>query len=158
MAASVGCIVSFGYRHILRRPVLDACRRPPLNLHISFLPFNRGSHPNFWSFYDGTPKGVTIHEIDEGLDTGAIVLQREVCTLSTTSTWSETYERLREEIEALFKENWTALIEGHFKPRPQVTNGTSHRARDLPQWSGGWTATIEQTLAELKKNIPRQVV
>ncbi len=49
-----------------------------INLHISFLPWNRGAHPNFWSFYDDTPKGVTIHLIDEGIDTGAIIYQKEI--------------------------------------------------------------------------------
>ena len=45
---------------------------------MSFLPYNRGSHPNFWSFIDDTPKGITIHEIDEGADTGNIVFQKKI--------------------------------------------------------------------------------
>ena len=31
-----------------------------INLHISFLPFNRGYYPNLWSHQEGTPSGVTI--------------------------------------------------------------------------------------------------
>ena len=38
-------------------------------MHISYLPFNRGAHPNYWSFKDNSPKGVTIHFIDNGIDT-----------------------------------------------------------------------------------------
>ena len=30
------------------------------NIHPSFLPFNRGYHPNYWAIYDGTPSGTTI--------------------------------------------------------------------------------------------------
>ena len=43
-------------------------KRPIVNLHISYLPFNRGSHPNYWSFVENTPKGVSIHEIDEQIE------------------------------------------------------------------------------------------
>ena len=40
---------------------------------MSFLPYNRGSHPNFWSFVENTPKGVSIHEVSNGIDDGDII-------------------------------------------------------------------------------------
>ena len=42
-------VVSFGYKHILNKATLSTANRDPINLHVSFLPFNRGMHPNFWS-------------------------------------------------------------------------------------------------------------
>ena len=72
------CVVSYGYRHILKQNVIDGFDCPIFNLHISYLPYNRGAHPNFWSFYDNTPSGVTIHLIDSGVDTGQIVKQKYV--------------------------------------------------------------------------------
>ena len=42
-------IVSFGYRHIINKNILSKLKRPIINLHLSYLPYNRGSHPNFWS-------------------------------------------------------------------------------------------------------------
>ena len=71
-------VVSYGYRHILKQNVIDGFGCPILNLHIAYLPYNRGAHPNFWAFYDNTPTGVTIHLIDGGVDTGPIVKQRFV--------------------------------------------------------------------------------
>jgi methionyl-tRNA formyltransferase len=56
-------IVSYGYRYMLRRPIIGTV--PAINLHISYLPWNRGADSNLWSWIDGTPKGVTIHDIDE---------------------------------------------------------------------------------------------
>lgn len=53
-------------------------KTPVLNLHISYLPWNRGANPNFWSFVENTKKGVTIHEIDEKLDKGKILLRKEL--------------------------------------------------------------------------------
>ena len=73
--------ISFGYRHILKGDVLHNDKCPIINLHIGFLPYNRGADPNFWSFYAGTPSGVTIHLIDEGIDTGDIFF-RQAITLS----------------------------------------------------------------------------
>ena len=57
-------VISFGYRHIIKDTELKSLKRPIINLHVSFLPFNRGSHPNFWSHFENTPSGVSIHEID----------------------------------------------------------------------------------------------
>lgn len=70
-------LVSYGYRHILRKDILDIFPGRAINLHISLLPWNRGADPNFWSFVEDTPKGVTIHYLDEGVDTGDIIAQQE---------------------------------------------------------------------------------
>ena len=40
-------IVSFGYRHILHKKTIARLGCPIFNLHISYLPYNRGAHPNF---------------------------------------------------------------------------------------------------------------
>ena len=69
-------IISFGYKHIIKKEILEKLNIPIINLHISYLPWNRGSHPNFWAFYESTPSGVTIHEIDQGVDTGSIIFQK----------------------------------------------------------------------------------
>ena len=63
-------IISFGYKRIIENELLKLAKIPILNLHASYLPYNRGSHPNFWSFVDNTPKGVTIHEIDKNRHAG----------------------------------------------------------------------------------------
>ena len=70
-------IISFGYKHIINKQIIDSFQTNIINLHISYLPFNKGYHPNFWSFKDNTPKGVTIHLIDEGIDTGDILIQKD---------------------------------------------------------------------------------
>ena len=75
--------VSFGYRHILNADALQTTRRPVLNLHIAYLPWNRGAHPLFWAAYDGTPAGVTIHEIDSVWIRGPYAFRRK-STLTAT--------------------------------------------------------------------------
>ncbi|MGZ6391592.1 MAG: methionyl-tRNA formyltransferase, partial [Ktedonobacterales bacterium] len=71
------CVACFSQRiprEILRQPRLGC-----LNVHPSLLPNNRGPDPLFWTFRHGeTSTGVTIHQMDEGLDTGAILLQEHI--------------------------------------------------------------------------------
>ena len=102
-------IVSFGYRYILKPYFIDNCNCPILNLHMSYLPYNRGSHPNFWSFYEGTQSGISIHLIDKGIDTGPILFQKKI-NFPKDYTFVETYSKLFEELEGLFIENIDLII------------------------------------------------
>ena len=70
-------IISYGYRHLISEEIIKYLKNPIINLHISYLPFNRGAHPNYWSFKEKTIKGVTIHFIDSGIDTGPILIQKK---------------------------------------------------------------------------------
>ena len=99
-------VISYGYLHIFKKDVIDACKNGILNLHISYLPFNRGFHPNLWSFIDDTKKGVTIHFVDEGVDTGDILFQKEILFNLEEDTLKKTYNRLKKEIEILFINNF----------------------------------------------------
>lgn len=62
---------------ILRKPVLEATDAVIFNLHAGITPLYRGVHGGYWALADGKPEhcGVTVHVIDEGLDTGSIVRQ-----------------------------------------------------------------------------------
>lgn len=141
-------IVSYSYRHILKRAVLDAMPGRFINLHISLLPFNRGADPNAWSYLDGTPKGVTIHEIDEGVDTGPILLQCPVAIDETRETLASSYRLLHEAIQALFLAHWDELRAGRVRPQPQGNGGTFHRSdefarlKDRLLGAQGWDVPI----------------
>jgi len=140
--------VSFGYRHLIGKAVL-AGPAPIINLHMAYLPWNRGAHPNFWSFYDGTASGVSIHLIDAGVDTGPVLYQRYVNFGSDETTFSLTYKRLVREIEELFVANIDEIIAQRYTPRAQRRNGTYHRAADLPKEFAGWDAEIESEIRRL---------
>lgn len=67
-----------GFRHILRRPIIDATKFC-FNLHASLLPAYRGPEPIVWGLLCHEKKfGITIHEVDEMIDQGDIVAQGEV--------------------------------------------------------------------------------
>jgi len=70
-------VVAYGL--ILPRPILEAPRLGCLNIHASLLPRWRGAAPIQRAILAGDPEsGVTIMEMDEGLDTGAILLQEKI--------------------------------------------------------------------------------
>ncbi len=60
----------------LQREVFGTASKGAINLHSGLLPFYRGSDSEFWALYNNEPDkiGVTIHYIEEGLDTGDIIL------------------------------------------------------------------------------------
>lgn len=124
----IDAIVSHGYRHILSAKVIASV---PLavNLHISILPWNRGADPNFWSHVDGTPKGVTIHYLDEGLDTGPIIAQREVAT-EPGDTLATSYARLQDAMTDLFVDVWPGISRRGWRGQPQQGSGSYHRSAD----------------------------
>lgn len=123
-------LVSYGYRHIVPPQVLDQFPDRAVNLHISLLPWNRGAHPNVWSFLEHTPKGVTIHHMDEGVDTGDIIVQRDV-SFDGDDTLRSSYERLQDAIQELFVEHWEAIRSGRAGRRSQHGTGTFHRHAEI---------------------------
>lgn len=143
-------VVSYGYRHILKLDVIEAFDCPIFNLHISYLPYNRGADPNFWSFYDDTPAGVTLHLIDGGIDTGAIVAQRYVNFSEQDDTFAKTYEALLAEAENLFLDNLESLLSDQWKATEQKGEGSHHYKKDLPSNFSGWDSNIKQEIARLK--------
>lgn len=77
LAPDVTIIATF--HHILKRPVIDIARIATLNIHCSLLPQYRGPDPINAALRDGASEtGVTIHWVDEGIDTGEVVLQRRL--------------------------------------------------------------------------------
>ncbi len=145
-ANDVTFIVSYGYRWKITKEVIDAVSGRAVNLHISYLPWNRGADPNFWSFIEDTPKGVTIHYVDEGFDTGDIIVQKRVEFNVETETLGTSYQTLNGEIQTLFKEHWASIKSGKCPRQPQTAQGTSHRTRDKEQLThlltDGWHTPV----------------
>ncbi len=145
-------IVSFNYRHLIGKDILDAMPGRVINLHTSYLPYNRGSSPNFFSFMDNTPKGVTIHLMAEKLDAGDILCQKELFFDENKESFASTYDALLTEIKALFKENWESIKTGKITPKKQEGEGTCHRMKELEEIRSAHPFSWSDTIAEVKKN------
>jgi methionyl-tRNA formyltransferase len=125
----MGASVLFGY--ILRAECLKMLPKGCINLHPAFLPYNRGANPNVWAIVDGTPAGVTLHWIDEGVDTGDIIAQERV-PVDPLDTGATLYRKLEIASLELFRRLWPQVREGCAPRLPQSREGgTCHRVRDL---------------------------
>ena len=139
-------VISFGYTHIIKPDIINNVKDPIINLHISYLPYNKGCHPNFYSFLDKTPKGVTIHLIDKGIDTGDILIQKEIKFKIEEDTLKKTYDRLIKEIQDLFIANYIDILNNNIQLKPQKGEGTFHYRKDLEKYkkilTEGWDTKI----------------
>lgn len=142
-------VVSFGYRYIIGRDAIAAATCDIVNLHMSYLPFNRGAHPNFWAFFDGTPCGVSIHLVDPGLDTGTLLFRRRVFFSHGRKTFSTTYRSLFKALERLFIESFGSIKERDWVAISDSSAGSYHRMDDLPKNFSGWDADVDHEIKKL---------
>jgi methionyl-tRNA formyltransferase len=113
--ANVELAVVVAYGKILPKAVLEAPARGCINVHGSLLPKYRGAAPVQWAVIDGeTETGVSIMQLDEGMDTGPVWSERRV-TIGPEETSGELLARLAPIGAA-------ALLE----TLPQITSGTAH--------------------------------
>ena len=138
-------ILSFGFRKIISENIIKKIKKPIFNIHLSYLPFNRGAHPNFWSFIENTPAGVSIHKIDKGIDTGNVILRKKIyfnISLNKFSTFKKTYNFLFLEAEKFFKKNFNKIYNKKYKKILSNHKGTFHYKKDLPKWVKNWDINI----------------
>ncbi len=113
--ADLAVVVAYG--RILPPEYLSAPRRGCINVHFSLLPLYRGAAPVNWAIVNGESKsGVTTMFIEQELDSGPILLQRETC-IGETETAPELMQRLEVAGAELLGETLVQI--GSITPRPQ---------------------------------------
>jgi len=112
-------IVVVAYGRIIPKWMIDLPRFGNINLHASLLPKYRGAAPIQWAIAQGeSVTGVTTMRIDEGLDTGAMLLQRDIA-IAPEDTTVTLAPRLAEVGAKLMVETLRGLERGTITPRPQ---------------------------------------
>ena len=151
---NINLIISFGYRHLISQEIINK-NKNIINLHISYLPYNKGAHPNFWSFAENTQSGVTIHKINKGIDTGNIIYQKlldfELNKNRKKLTFRKTYLVLISEIENLFIANIKNILNNEYYEFEQIGNGTFHSSNELPVFLKSWDQNIFNTIVKYQK-------
>ena len=149
--ADVMVVVAFG--QILPREILELTPYGCINVHASLLPKYRGAAPIQWSIIDGeTVTGVTTMQMDEGLDTGDMLLKTEV-PLEPDETGGSLHDKLSAAGAKLCVETLKALEEKTVTPEKQGETPTRY-ARQLSRETGriDWTkdaASIERLVRGL---------
>jgi len=155
-------IVVVGYGRIIPQWMIDIPPHGNLNLHASLLPRYRGAAPVQWAIAMGEAvSGVTTMRIDAGLDTGPILLQREM-PIAPEDTAETLAPRLAALGAILMVETLRGLQAGEITPRPQDNSRASlapmlkkedglidfhrtaveicNRLRGFQPWPGAFTA------------------
>lgn len=122
--------ISYKYRHIIKPEIIELLEERVVNLHISYLPWNRGADPNLWSFLEDTPKGVSIHYVDTGIDTGDLIAQKKIFFDEEQETLSTTYNTLNNEIIRLLGSVWESIVQNKAPRSKQKGKGSYHKSSD----------------------------
>jgi methionyl-tRNA formyltransferase len=162
-------IVVVAYGRIIPKWMLDMPRFGNLNLHASLLPKYRGAAPIQWAIANGEPvTGATTMRIDEGLDTGDMLLQREMA-IAPDQTSADVFPILAAMGADLLVETLAKLEAGVIEPRKQddslatlapiLTRDDGRidfarparviydRWRGFQPWPGAWTTLGDKKLS-----------
>ena len=143
----VDFIVSDRYSFLVSQDVLEYVNGNAINTHPSLLPLNLGWHPNFFSIYNNTKKGVTIHYMDKSIDTGDIIVQQELF-FNDEDTLRTAHYICRRTIIYLFCSNWYKIKNNDIKSIPQPKEGNTNYKKDFErifsQFPKGWDTTVKE--------------
>jgi methionyl-tRNA formyltransferase len=119
-------IVVAAYGQILPASILELPRLGCINVHTSLLPKYRGAAPIQWAILNDEPEtGVTIMQMDAGMDTGAMLAQ-EKSPISADDTSESVYARLSDLGARLLVRTIPEYASGRIQPRPQPEDGVSY--------------------------------
>jgi methionyl-tRNA formyltransferase len=171
-------IIVVAYGRIIPKWMIDLPRLGNINVHGSLLPKYRGAAPIQWAIARGEKvTGVTTMRLDEGLDTGDILMQREV-PIRYEDTAEDLYPQLAQIGAELLVQTMQGLQAGSIVPRRQDESAASHapiltreegaidfslsaktiydRWRGFQPWPGAWTI-IEGKKLLISKMFPAHV-
>jgi methionyl-tRNA formyltransferase len=160
-------VVIIAYGQIIPARLLPIPKLGWINLHASLLPKYRGAAPINWAIVNGETKtGVTSMRIDAGMDTGEMLLHREL-DIGPSETAPELAARMSELGAPLMVETLSGLVAGRILPRPQPQEQASmapmlkkedgrvdwsrpaqeifNRIRGFAPWPGAYTSFRGQT-------------
>jgi methionyl-tRNA formyltransferase len=114
-------VLALGGTRIIKPSILETPRRATVNAHPGLLPWLRGSASVGWALYKDLPQGATAHFIDPGIDTGDIIVKRQLPVYH-----HDTYESINYRIAILsgelMAESLTFLADGDAPRTPQDRN------------------------------------
>lgn len=131
--ADIFVVAAFG--QILSEEILTMPKYGCVNIHASLLPKYRGAGPIQWAIIDGEEKtGVTIMQMDKGIDTGDMLMKREV-VIDQKDTSDSLHDKLAEAGAGLIVEALPKIERGELTPVKQKEEEASH-ARMLQKAMG----------------------
>lgn len=141
--ADIMVVVAFG--QILPKEILEMPKYGCVNVHASLLPKYRGAAPIQWAVINGEKvTGVTTMRMDEGIDTGDMILKEEV-TLDAEETGGSLFDRLAQTGGELCVKTLAAIEEGTATYTPQNHEEATHTSMIKKQMGEmDWTKSAQE--------------
>lgn len=144
LAPDMMIVAAFG--QIIPKEILEIPRYGCVNVHASLLPAYRGAAPIQWAVLKGEKEtGVTIMQMNEGLDTGDMLSQSKV-EISDDETAGSLFEKVQEASASLLIETLPKIERGDINPIPQPEVSTTMYAKMISKDMGhiDWTKTADE--------------
>lgn len=122
-------LLSVYFGHIIPETILSMVGGHAANCHPSFLPWNRGADPAYWTLKDRTPAGVTLHAMVAQVDAGPILAQVPL-TITTAERPEVLYLRSEDAALELLLREWPHGVLRAWPGQPQPPGGSYHRKAD----------------------------
>jgi methionyl-tRNA formyltransferase len=152
--ADVAVVLAYG--RILPAKVLAAPKHGCMNLHASLLPRYRGAAPIQWAIFNGeTETGISLMQMDEGLDTGAVFTERKVPILPEDDGGTLA-AKLAALAALVVREDLPRAANGSLTPVPQDSAGATY-APPLTREHGkiDWTSASQRIVDRIRGLAPR---
>jgi len=143
------------YSMILRPDVLAIPTKGVINIHGALLPKNRGCNPIQWAIIRREMEtGVTLHEVDEGLDTGPIIDQIKV-PLPLKHTWMDVRRSFESATDRLIEVNLSQILAGKWQSAQQnELEATQGRRRNADDGHFSWQDPIIDIFNKIRALLP----
>jgi len=139
--------VSMSFNQIIKKKLLTIAPKGFINCHAGALPFYRGRNILNWVLInDEKHFGVTIHYIDEGIDTGDIILQKKY-EISDNDDYKSLLDRSYKYCAELLLESLNLINEGNLEVIKQNeinTNGSYYKKRNIGDEIINWNSSSRQ--------------
>ncbi|WEL20064.1 formyltransferase family protein [Candidatus Nanohalococcus occultus] len=126
--------ISAGFEHKVPEEIIEVPEKGIVNLHPSYLPFNRGSHPYIWPIVEKTVAGVSIHYMVPEIDEGPVIAKEKI-DIRPDDTAKTLRDRLMNAQFEQFKEFWPRIKEGIRAEKQQLEEGNVHYSKELEELS-----------------------
>lgn len=125
-------VISSGFRYKVPKDIIEVPEKGVVNLHPSFLPYNRGSHPYIWPLIDGTPAGVSVHYMNEKIDEGDIIDRKKIRKRPEDDSKTLRQRLIQAQVEQ-FADNWNRIKKGVDGVEQDSSDGTVHSMDELDE-------------------------
>jgi methionyl-tRNA formyltransferase len=143
-------LISLEYDKLI--PVTEFSSRRLYNIHFSLLPKYKGMYTSAIPILEGEKySGVTLHEIDQGIDTGDIIAQLEF-EIDDDDTCKDLYIKYMHFGAILFKENISKLLSGNYESTLQPPEDSTYYSRKSINYSN-IVIDLSKTAFEIRNQI-----